>query len=94
MCDIQPIASRGWYLSCNPTTGEININIPEARQETNAIFVRYQDEKDVWLKMTSVNAHILDWQTNARTLYLAAKERGEEVHPIPDPFTRGSIGAP
>lgn len=84
MSDIEPVACNGWYLSCNPQTGEISINIPEARQEINSLFVRYNDEPDVWLKMTSSNAYILDWQTNARTLYLAAKDRGEKVASIPD----------
>ena len=77
------IASKGWYLSRNPTTHQISLNLPESRYESSAKFTRFEEEQDVWMKVTSTHIYILDWKTNARVIYIDAKERGEEVADVP-----------
>jgi hypothetical protein len=77
------IVSKGWYLSRNPTTHQISLNLPESRYESSAKFTRFEEEQDVWMKVTSTHIYVLDWKTNARVIYIDAKERGEEVVDIP-----------
>ena len=76
------IASKGWYVSCNPNTSEFTMYLAESREEPSAKFTRI--EEDVWTKITSTHIYILDWKLNARVLYLEAKEKGEKVLEIPD----------
>lgn len=63
------VLSRGWYLSRHPDTGNITLNIPEIVCDTQSEFKPHGDEPDVWLKVSQKATYVLDWQTNARTLY-------------------------
>jgi hypothetical protein len=63
------VLSRGWFLSKHPDTGNITLNIPELVCDTQSEFKRYNDEEDVWMKISGDTTYVLSWETNARTLY-------------------------
>ena len=63
------VLSQGWYISKNPNTGVLNINIPEITSSPNAVFKKFQETEDVWVKETEDIIYVLDWQSNARTIY-------------------------
>ena len=63
------VLSIGWYLSQNPETNTIILNIPEAGYNPNATFKQFDKEQNVWLKICNDITYVLDWQSNARVIY-------------------------
>ena len=63
------VLSRGWFVSKNPDTGNLTLNIPEIVCDTQSEFKHFEDEEDVWLKVSENATYVLSWETNARTLY-------------------------
>jgi hypothetical protein len=83
------VLSQGWYISKNPDTGALNINIPEIGSSSNAVFKKFGEEQDVWLKETDNVVYVLDWQSNARVIYEKHLEKCDcpdvcVMIPIPD----------
>ena len=83
------VLSTGWYLSKHPVTGVITINIPEINSSAG-VFKKFEVDY-VWLKISDNTTYILDWQSNARSLYDRHQEKCECQNvcvwiPIPDDF--------